>query len=78
MGMKKASGYWEAWDVGNERLPRDRSPAFIWDLKNLKLSYSHLCMSLLDLKSNMLPNLHIILLTHVNCINKKRSDAINY
>ena len=54
------------------------SPASIWDLKNLKISYSHLGLSLLDLKPNMLPNLHRMRLTHVNRINKKRSDAINY
>lgn len=54
------------------------SPTSIWDLKNSKISYSHLCMSLLDLKSNMLPDLHMIRLTRVNCINKKRSNAINY
>ena len=54
------------------------SPASIWDLKNLKISYSHLGLSLLDLKPNMLPNLHRMRLTHVNRINKKWSDAINY
>lgn len=53
----------------------DISLASIWDVKILKISYSHLCMSLLNSKSNMVYNLHRIPLTHVNCINKKKEQG---
>lgn len=53
------------------------SPASIRDPENRKIAYSHLCMPLLDLKSNMPPHLHIIRWSGIDCINEKRGKEIN-